>query len=406
MITPAYSLTATERVLPRMALDFTTGVLDSRVTIARLLNTATRVNISGLIEIVNANLPRFDYDPATLAPRGLLIEEARTNIALQSGAVNTSPWAFGGTTGGTITAPDGSASGRLLSTTGTSSLSQTIVVTTVAHTISIFVKAATASTNIVLRFAQASGGSANSVRLNAVTGVVTNSATEPFTSVGVQAYGNGWYRVFGRGTATTVDGRFQVFPNGGIGGFAANASGDAYFWGAQLEIGTFATSYIPTTTTSLTRNADIVSMTGTNFSSWYNASEGTFLHEAEVPAVGTQVVMQADNGTQANRITGRYSGTTSSFAVQDLNVSQVSLTSGTATPNIPYKSVLAYKQDNFCLSWQGLSPVTDALGTVPTVDRFRIGSNAVNTELINGRVRRIFYWPQRLTNAEAQAFSK
>jgi hypothetical protein len=69
MITPAYSPTATERVLPRMALDFTTGVLDSRVTITRALNTATRVNSSGFVEIVNANLPRFDYDPATLAPR-------------------------------------------------------------------------------------------------------------------------------------------------------------------------------------------------------------------------------------------------------------------------------------------------------------------------------------------------
>ena len=86
MITPAYSPTATERVLPRMALDFTTGVLDPRVTVTRALNTATRVNSSGLVEIVNANLPRFDYDPVTLAPKGLLIEEARTNLFFQSQA--------------------------------------------------------------------------------------------------------------------------------------------------------------------------------------------------------------------------------------------------------------------------------------------------------------------------------
>ena len=84
MITPAYAPTATERVLPRMALDFTTGVLDSRVTVARSLNTATRVNSSGLIEIVNANLPRFDYDPVTLAAKGLLIEELRTNLLVYS----------------------------------------------------------------------------------------------------------------------------------------------------------------------------------------------------------------------------------------------------------------------------------------------------------------------------------
>jgi hypothetical protein len=93
MITPAYGMTATERVLPRLALDFTTGALDPRVTVARALNTATRVNSSGLIEIINANLPRFDYDPVTLAPKGLLIEESRTNLMLQSQAIDQSPWA-------------------------------------------------------------------------------------------------------------------------------------------------------------------------------------------------------------------------------------------------------------------------------------------------------------------------
>jgi hypothetical protein len=56
MITPAYSPTATERVLPRMALDFTTAVLDSRVTVTRALNTATAINSSGFVAIVNANL--------------------------------------------------------------------------------------------------------------------------------------------------------------------------------------------------------------------------------------------------------------------------------------------------------------------------------------------------------------
>jgi len=58
MITPGYSPTATERVLPRMALDFTTAFLDARVTVTRALNTATRINASGQFEIVNANLPR------------------------------------------------------------------------------------------------------------------------------------------------------------------------------------------------------------------------------------------------------------------------------------------------------------------------------------------------------------
>lgn len=84
MITPAYAPTAVERVLPRLALDFTTGVLDARVTITRALNTATRINASGNIEAVNANLPRFDFEPSTLVCKGLLVEESRTNLLLNS----------------------------------------------------------------------------------------------------------------------------------------------------------------------------------------------------------------------------------------------------------------------------------------------------------------------------------
>ena len=84
MITPSFALTATERVLPRMALDFTTATLDPRVTFTRTGDTATVTNSSGVITAINANLPRFDFDPTTLVCKGLLIEEARTNLLLNS----------------------------------------------------------------------------------------------------------------------------------------------------------------------------------------------------------------------------------------------------------------------------------------------------------------------------------
>jgi hypothetical protein len=60
MITPSFALTATERVLPRLALDFTTASLDSRVTFTRAGDTATVTNSSGYVTAINANLPRFD----------------------------------------------------------------------------------------------------------------------------------------------------------------------------------------------------------------------------------------------------------------------------------------------------------------------------------------------------------
>ena len=87
MITPSFSLTATERVLPKLALDFTTASLDSRITFTRTTgasNPAAFVNSSGYITAATNDQPRFDYNPVTLACKGLLIEESRANLLLQS----------------------------------------------------------------------------------------------------------------------------------------------------------------------------------------------------------------------------------------------------------------------------------------------------------------------------------
>jgi hypothetical protein len=92
MITPSFSLTSTERVLPSMALDFTTANLDSRVTFTRTGNTATVVNSSGNVVGINADLPRFDYDPIALTCKGLLIEESRTNLIPYSSDFNDASW--------------------------------------------------------------------------------------------------------------------------------------------------------------------------------------------------------------------------------------------------------------------------------------------------------------------------
>jgi hypothetical protein len=84
MITPAFGLTATERVLPSLMLDFSTGVAPAQITTTRAGNTATQINSSGNIELVNADTPRLDYDPITKVCKGLLIENARTNLLRNS----------------------------------------------------------------------------------------------------------------------------------------------------------------------------------------------------------------------------------------------------------------------------------------------------------------------------------
>jgi hypothetical protein len=232
MITPSYAVTATERVLPRMALDFTTGVLDPRVTVTRALNTATRINSSGLVEIVNANLPRFDYDPVTLAPKGLLIEEARTNLAQQSSDYNTGFWSKTSvslTTG--IDDPAGGTSATTLTATSAFGLIQQAVaggVSGTTYSASFWIRRRTGTGQISLRCGD----------LTLIPITVTSS----------------WVRYTVTAVASTATVRLAV---------VLTTSGDAVdVWGAQIEAGAFATSYIPTLASQVTRNADVVSHDG------------------------------------------------------------------------------------------------------------------------------------------------
>jgi hypothetical protein len=221
MITPAYSPTATERVLPRMALDFTTGVLDSRVTITRALNTATRVNSSGFVEIVNANLPRFDYDPATLAAKGLLIEEARTNIALYSEQFDNALWvkANSSVTPNAATSPDSTVNADLLVPTvalGQHRLDYTSTSTAATHAFSVYAKAA--GYGFVWLRIGTSGGvvSLTDGSVSNVNGGYTVTATNA---------GGGWWRVAVVGTAALNSiVRINVLPTSSVADFAGRLS--------------------------------------------------------------------------------------------------------------------------------------------------------------------------------------
>lgn len=410
MITPSYSATATERVLPRMALDFTTGVLDPRVTVTRALNTATRVNSSGFIEIVNANLPRFDYKPTTLAPNGLLIEEARTNIALQSQAIETASWVKTNATvsADAIISPDGTLNAdKLVENTanGTHDARSNQTTTAAVHTFSVYLKAAERNFVMLLH-----GQTSTAQVFNLNTGVTDGNAgfSAPVSS-GVVNAGNGWYRVFITVNATAAVNSFRVYmmTDNVTYTYTGDGASGIFFGGAQIEAGAFATSYIPTTTTSLTRNADVVSMTGTNFSDWYNASEGAFVVEAlrYDNAARTAAAFDVDDGTAANYIQLSSTATSGRGIIRVSSGTAINLSAGSAAVTTPAKLTMAYKNASFAFSSGGAAPATNAASAVPTVSQALIGSG-INGSYLNGAVSKVMYWPQRLINAEVQSFSK
>ena len=328
MITPSYSLTATERVLPRLALDFTTATLDPRVTFTRSGNTATVINSSGVIVGVNADIPRFDFDPVTLICRGLLIEESRTNVLLNS-----------------------LIDGTILGT-------QAVVVTAAARTLSFY-------------------GTGQIVLSGATSATVTGTGAYP--------------------TRTTL----TFTPSAGV--LTLTVTGTVQF--AQLEAGAFATSYIPTTSSQVTRSADVATMAGTNFSDWFNASEGAFYVQVDkvTTSITARTFLVNNGGATSQMYVG--GGATGLFVVTN-TTTQAQIITGTITANTTYSEVASYKVNNFKCAINGNSPGTDTSGTVPTVDRAFIGSDSGTATFQNGRVAKIMYWPQNLTANEVRAFSK
>jgi hypothetical protein len=423
MITPAYGMTATERVLPRLALDFTTGALDPRVTVARALNTATRVNSSGLIEIINANLPRFDYDPVTLAPKGLLIEESRTNLMLQSQAIDQSPWAVSqlNTTGtpayiDVAASPDGTQNADKLipNTVSTQHYAQQAI-TLADNTVYALTVYAKASELIAIRLSLGTkAGAFPGAYFNLSTGVVTNEVSSP-VSTSITPVGNGWYRctvVANSGTGGTAP-QLRIWAISGVNtiSFAGNDSDGVLVWGAQVETGAFATSYIPTTTTSLTRNADVVTMTGTNFSDWYNASEGAISVTLQsLPNAGTSVsrAVCINDGTANNSLISAWvnASTTMRSRLVVGGATQFQFT-GAVDPTNKNTICTAYKENDFAASFNGAAALTDATGSLGAPNQLAIsGDGTGTTNVYCGHIEKILYWPQRITNAEAQAFAK
>lgn len=415
MITPSFALTATERVLPKLALDFTTASLDPRVTFTRAGNTATVVNSIGFVAGINADLPRFDFTPTTLVCKGLLIEEARTNVLTYSSQLDNVIWIKSGTnTTGTppyidvAVSPDNTQNAdKLIENTGTSVhiFFQTFVAATgsTTYTWSTFVKAA-GRTFFMLESSKVGMTTFQSV-FNLTTGALVFTSA---TSATITPHQNGWYRVTHTFTTdATLAGLNCVLKlhNGSTGFYTGDGVSGVFAWGAQLEVGAFATSYIPTEATAVTRNADVATMTGTNFSDWYNAGAGGIVARVLPSTVsGTRPALQLDDATANEVIALRGNTTNPELVIVDGGSPQAQIDAGTIAENTAYNLGAAWNTDNCAAAVNGGAAVTDTSATIPTVTQARLGSDGTN--YLNGNIQTLRYWPQRIINAEVQAFSK
>jgi hypothetical protein len=198
--------------------------------------------------------------------------------------------------------------------------------------------------------------------------------------------------------------------NGGT-TYIGTGTGTVLIWGAQLEAASFPTSYIPTTTATVTRSADVASITGASFSSWYRQDEGTVFVRAATFSPGTVLTHAISGGTFNESIYANFSGGNSFRGANVLDAGVAQATSiSTFTGLIASDGVndaLAFQADNFGESLNGLATRTDNTGTIPTVDRLFIGSNWTgNGSFLNGTIKRLTYWPQRLSNSTLQEITR
>ncbi len=361
--------------------------------------------------------PRFDYSPTNIGePRGLLIEGQTTNVALNSNAIGNA----GGLTRtyptGVIS-PDGTENAQRFTKTDATTpryiyptTSFTVPAST-AYTASIWIKydGYAFTTQIQSDTAMDWGGAWTAAFVIASGGITVGSRTGICSASTVTAYPNGWYRC----TATITTG---AAPTGSNPRFLIDVVGTTgvtvLVYGLQLEAAAGASSYIPTGASGVTRNADDCYVSGSNFTSWFDSTQGTLLVTArsggnyydtsayDFAAVLTQSGVGTDHIGCAQWSSGLFGVVR---ANNTYNLNYTSLGSLTA----PYKTAIAYAVSDFAAVANN-GTVTTGTGSLPlSINRMRIGGNRSGSAAagFSGTIANIKFFPTRLPNAQLKTIT-
>lgn len=307
-------------IRPTLDLNFAgSQTVDPRITFTRN-STATYFDKFGVMQTAGINQPRIDFNPATGECKGLLIEESRTNVLLNSATLST----------------------------------QNVTTTAVAYTLSFY-------------------GTGSVTLSGASSGVLSGTGASDRVSV----------------TFTPTDGTLTLTVSGTV-------------TNAQLEVGSFPTSYIPTTSSSVTRQADNASMTGSNFTSWYRQDEGTVFAEYTPIRASNGVIVGLDSsGTRRFLI---YDGTDSLSQSYYVGATS-SVALGSVVDGSSAKVAVAFDLNGSSGSLNSGSIATSAQGIQPA-NRLSIGSENNSSIRPNSTIKKITYYPKRLPNQVLQAITQ
>jgi hypothetical protein len=345
--------------------------------------TATYFDKDGLLKTAAANEPRFEFDPLTGEYKGVLVEPAATNLVLRSEEFNLSPWvrnsSFEINSNVDFLAPDSTQTANsIIVASGDQRINQDINLGEGIYTFSVWFYVAESASVRIRAFVDEV---ANNTTLNLIPGV--------------------WQRI--TQTYTVLSSITQV----GIRTTSNLIGKELIFWGAQLEVGSVATSYIPTTGSQVTRPADLIIKQ--QIPQYIPQTEGTiyceiYVTKDAVQPLGNRTFFTIHNDSNSQVI--RMSATLIGFALR------VTLTS-TASKNInvplqgKVKIAVRYKDNDYAVSINGNQPVVYGDLVVPNNLRScHIGRRRDDTEIYNDTISTVAILAQPLSNEQLQLLTQ
>lgn len=363
----------------------------------------TRASV-GYAETAGGILVPFAFGAPRITDKGLLVEEARTNLLLRSQEFDNASWtkAFSTVTANSTTAPDGTSTADSLiedTTTNQHRTSQAVTVSnTTAYTFSVYAKANT-RLGVYLRIITAT--TVAQAAFNLQTGAINSNASGSAT---ITALANGWYRCTVTGTtdgttATCYANLQSTASEAGIGSYTGDGTSGLYVWGAQLEAGAFATSYIPTTTASATRAADVA------YIPFVPTFPLTIVSAAVLGAADASgsTFVQIYDGTNNNRI-ATYTPTVSANALVIVSGGiEANVARSTVTGGVAFKHAGRFGTNDVAGCLNGGAVATDTLAAMPA-GCIRLGIGQANGfALANGYIKQAIVYPYAFTDAQLQA---
>jgi len=353
---------------------------------------------------------RFDHDPVTGESKGLLIEEARTNLLTYSEAFDNAAWNKTQSTvaSNSIIAPNGTQAANTVTPTAVSGLhnvSDTEAVTSgTTYTFSVYAKA-NGYSRVTLDFQDGFFGASAVAEFNLQNGTIATASdgTDSITDVG-----NGWYRITSSCVATSSgDARFYYQVHDGTVSFTGNGYSGVFLWGEQVEAGSFPTSYIPTSGSTVTR-AKEEAIFAYSDSGW-NQKETTIYTDIVIdhPVANSYPRVLELGG--AGYLALSQAGAQAYLQAVKSDFPTINSDPNSITGNASYKIAASFSAgEGFAIGVDG--DVNVASGSTfyfeDTPPSFQILASGASDRFVSGYIKKLAFYPKRLPNATLQAMTE